>query len=158
MDKNKIESNVLTVSEIAEKAGVSRNKVWSYIRRNKIEAVEKKNKVFKFDSDIISEISKKQEGKQARNNNSNNNSVASESVLSVLKKQLEANQEIIKSQQKQIEKQQETIDYFKSENIALRLDNSKKIKLLEDAQRKKDAVSENNLKQERNKHWWQRLF
>ena len=78
--------------------------------------------------------------------------------MSVLKKQLEANQEIIKSQQKQIEKQQETIDYFKSENIALRLDNSKKIKLLEDAQRKKDAVSENNLKQERNKHWWQRLF
>ena len=60
MDKNKIESNVLTVSEIAEKAGVSRNKVWGYIRRNKIEAVEKKNKVFKFDSDIISEISKKQ--------------------------------------------------------------------------------------------------
>ena len=158
MDKNKIESNVLTVSEIAEKAGVSRNKVWSYIRRNKIEAVEKKNKVFNFYSDIISEISKKQEGKQARNNNSNNNSVASESVLSVLRKQLEANQEIIKSQQKQIEKQQETIDYFKSENIALRLDNSKKIKLLEDAQRKKDAVSENNLKQERNKHWWQRLF
>ncbi len=159
MGKGKIESNILTVSEIAEKAGVSRNKVWSYIRRNKIEAVEKKNKVFKFDSDIISEISKKQEGKQARNNNSNNNnSVASESVLSVLKKQLEANQEIIKSQQKQIEKQQETIDYFKSENIALRLDNSKKIKLLEDAQRKKDAVSENNLKQERNKHWWQRLF
>ena len=158
MGKGKIESNILTVSEIAEKAGVSRNKVWSYIRRNKIEAVEKKNKVFKFDSDIISEISKKQEGKQARNNNSNNNSVASESVLSVLKKQLEANQEIIKSQQKQIEKQQETIDYFKSENIALRLDNSKKIKLLEDSQRKKDAVSENNLKQERNKHWWQRLF
>lgn len=158
MGKGKIESNILTVSEIAEKAGVSRNKVWSYIRRNKIEAVEKKNKVFKFDSDLISEISKKQEGKQARNNNSNNNSVASESVLSVLKKQLEANQEIIKSQQKQIEKQQETIDYFKSENIALRLDNSKKIKLLEDAQRKKDAVSENNLKQERNKHWWQRLF
>lgn len=158
MGKGKIESNILTVSEIAEKAGVSRNKVWSYIRRNKIEAVEKKNKVFKFDSDIISEISKKQEGKQARNNNSNNNSVASESVLSVLKKQLEANQEIIKSQQKQIEKQQETIDYFKSENIALRLDNSKKINLLEDAQRKKDAVSENNLKQERNKHWWQRLF
>lgn len=158
MSGKKIENSVLTVSEIAKKAGVSRNKVWSYIRRNKIEAVEKKNKVFKFDSDIISEISKKQEGKQARNNNSNNNSVASESVLSVLKKQLEANQEIIKSQQKQIEKQQETIDYFKSENIALRLDNSKKIKLLEDAQRKKDAVSENNLKQERNKHWWQRLF
>lgn len=158
MGKGKIESNILTVSEIAEKAGVSRNKVWSYIRRNKIEPIEKKNKVFKFDSDIVLKIKKKQEKKQTRNDNSNNNSVASESVLSVLKKQLEANQEIIKSQQKQIEKQQETIDYFKSENIALRLDNSKKIKLLEDAQRKKDAVSENNLKQERNKHWWQRLF
>lgn len=158
MGKGKIESNILTVSEIAEKAGVSRNKVWSYIRRNKIEPIEKKNKVFKFDSDIVLKIKKKQEKKQTRNDNSNNNSVASESVLSVLKKQLEANQEIIKSQQKQIEKQQETIDYFKSENIALRLDNSKKVKLLEDAQRKKDAVSENNLKQERNKHWWQRLF
>ena len=158
MSKGKIESNILTVSEIAEKADVSRNKVWSYIRRNKIEPIEKKNKVFKFDSDIVLKIKKKQEKKQTRNDNSNNNSVASESVLSVLKKQLEANQEIIKSQQKQIEKQQETIDYFKSENIALRIDNSKKIKLLEDAQRKKDAVSENNLKQERNKHWWQRLF
>ena len=158
MGKGKIESNILTVSEIAEKADVSRNKVWSYIRRNKIEPIEKKNKVFKFDSDIVLKIKKKQEKKQTRNDNSNNNSVASVSVLSVLKKQLEANQEIIKSQQKQIEKQQETIDYFKSENIALRLDNSKKIKLLEDAQRKKDAVSENNLKQERNKHWWQRLF
>ena len=158
MGKGKNESNILTVSEIAEKADVSRNKVWSYIRRNKIEPIEKKNKVFKFDSDIVLKIKKKQEKKQTRNDNYNNNSVASESVLSVLKKQLEANQEIIKSQQKQIEKQQETIDYFKSENIALRLDNSKKIKLLEDAQRKKDAVSENNLKQERNKHWWQRLF
>lgn len=157
MGKGKIESNILTVSEIAEEADVSRNKVWSYIRRNKIEPIEKKNKVFKFDSDIVLKIKKKQEKKQTRNDNSNN-SVASESVFSVLKKQLEANQEIIKSQQKQIEKQQETIDYFKSENIALRLDNSKKIKLLEDAQRKKDAVSENNLKQERNKHWWQRLF
>lgn len=160
MDKNKIENSILTVSEIAEKAGVSRNKAWSYIRRNKIKPVDKQSKVFKFDSKIVLEIKKKQQKKQNKNSDSNYNSTVSESVLSVLKKQLEANQEIIKNQQKQIEKQQETIDYFKSENMALRIDNSKKMKLLEDNQKKQDAISESEVKEEKRKnlHWWQKLF
>lgn len=39
MAKKQIENEVLTVSEIAEKAGVSRNLVWSYVRKHRIKPV-----------------------------------------------------------------------------------------------------------------------
>lgn len=151
MAKKQIESKVLTVSEIAEKAGVSRNKVWSYIRRKKIEPVEKKNKVFKFNASIVLEIKRKQEKKQVKNISTTDNSAISSTVLEILQKQLEIKDD-------QIRKQQETIEYLKNENISFRLESNKQKKLLEDKQAKLDAVSENDLKQEKNKHWWQRLF
>ena len=150
MGKGKI--NVLTVSEIAKEAGVSRNKVWSYIRRNKIEPVEKKNKVFKFDSSIVLKIKEKQKKKQIKNSRSVSSSVDSSVVFEMLQKQLEIKDE-------QIKQQQEMIDYLRSENISFRLESSKQKKLLEDRQAKLDAISGSDLKQERsNKHWWQKLF
>lgn len=152
MAKKQIESKVLTVSEIAEKAGVSRNKVWSYIRRKKIEPVEKKNKVFKFNASIVLEIKRKQEKKQVKNISTTDNSAISSTVLEILQKQLEIKDD-------QIRKQQETIEYLKNENMSFRLEASKQKKLLEDKQAKLDAISESDLKRkENNKHWWQRLF
>lgn len=152
MAKKQIESKVLTVSEIAEKAGVSRNKVWSYIRRKKIEPVEKKNKVFKFNASIVLEIKRKQEKKQVKNISTTDNSAISSTVLEILQKQLEIKDD-------QIRKQQETIEYLKNENISFRFEASKQKKLLEDKQAKLDAISESDLKRkENNKHWWQRLF
>ena len=152
MAKKQIESKVLTVSEIAEKAGVSRNKVWSYIRRKKIEPVEKKNKVFKFNASIVLEIKIKQEKKQVKNISTTDNSAISSTVLEILQKQLEIKDD-------QIRKQQETIEYLKNENISFRLEASKQKKLLEDKQAKLDAISESDSKRkENNKHWWQRLF
>ncbi|MDE1535528.1 helix-turn-helix domain-containing protein [Lactobacillus gasseri] len=152
MAKKQIETKVLTVSEIAEKAGVSRNKVWSYIRRKKIEPVEKKNKVFKFNASIVLEIKRKQEKKQVKNISTTDNSAISSTVLEILQKQLEIKDD-------QIRKQQETIEYLKNENISFRLEASKQKKLLEDKQAKLDAISESDLKRkENNKHWWQRLF
>lgn len=149
MNEEKIENSILTVSEIAEEAGVSRNKVWSYIRRNKIKPVEKNNKVFKFDSSIVSEISEKQKKKQVKNSKNVDNGVVSNTVLEILQKQLEI-------KDNQIKKQQETIDYLKNENIAFRLKSGKQKKLLEDKQSKLDAISENDLKRKENgKHWWQ---
>lgn len=158
MNKDRIENNVLTVSEIAKKVGVSRNKVWSFIRRNEIKPVEKKNKVFRFDSSVVLEMKEKQQKKQRKNSYSDVNNAVSDSVLEILKKQLQDKQETIRNQQKQIEKQQETIDYFKNENIALRLDNSKKVKLLEDNQKKQDAVSENDLKTAKKQGFWSKIF
>ncbi|WP_173007813.1 helix-turn-helix domain-containing protein, partial [Lactobacillus helveticus] len=89
MAKKQIETKVLTVSEIAEKAGVSRNKVWSYIRRKKIEPVKKKNKVFKFNASIVLEIKRKQEKKQVKNISTTDSSAISSTVLEILQKQLE---------------------------------------------------------------------
>ena len=63
MIKKQIESKVLTVSEIAEKVDVTRNVVWSYIRRNKIKPVVKEKKNFKFDSEIVLKIKKEQKKK-----------------------------------------------------------------------------------------------
>ncbi|MFK5221647.1 helix-turn-helix domain-containing protein [Lactobacillus helveticus] len=152
MAKTQIESKVLTVSEIAEKASVSRNKVWSYIRRKKIEPVKKKNKVFKFNASIVLEIKRKQEKKQVKNISTTDSSAISSTVLEILQKQLEIKDD-------QIRKQQETIEYLKNENISFRLEASKQKKLLEDKQAKLDAISESDLKRkENNKHWWQRLF
>lgn len=57
MTKKKIDNNSLTVSEIAEKAGVSKNLVWSYVRKHRIKPVAKQNRKYRFDSTWI--ISKK---------------------------------------------------------------------------------------------------
>ena len=102
MAKKQIESKVLTVSEIAEKAGVSRNKVWSYIRRKKIEPVEKKNKVFKFNASIVLEIKRKQEKKQVKNISTTDNSAISSTVLEILQKQLEIKDDQIRKQQNRL--------------------------------------------------------
>lgn len=149
-EKKKIDK-LLTVSEIAKNAGVSRNKVWAYLRKNKIKPIKKEKNIYYFDSQIISKIKKKHGKKQERNSNFQTENIVSKNVLEILEKQLE-------EKQKTIEKQQETIDYFKNENLALRLENNKKQKLLEDNQRKQEAISENDLETEKKQGFWSRLF
>lgn len=152
MAKKQIESKVLTVSEIAEKAGVSRNKVWSYIRRNKIEPVSKKSGQFKFDSKIVLEIEDEQQKKRIEKNKKENNAGISVTVLEIFKKQLE-------KKDQQIEDQAKTIDFLKGEILRARLDNQKKEKLLEDAHDKVEAVSASDVgKNSKKLHWWNRLF
>ena len=151
MEEKKKLNKLLTVSEIAENAGVSRNKVWSYLRKNKVKPVRKEKNIYYFDSKIVLKIEKKHNKKQKRNSSIHNENIVSKNVLEILEKQLE-------DKQRTIEKQQETIDYFKNENLALRLENNKKQKLLEDNQRKQEAIYENDLKTDKNKGFWGRLF
>lgn len=151
MEEKKKLNKLLTVSEIAENAGVSRNKVWSYLRKNKIKPVKKEKNIYYFDNKIVSKIEKKHKKKQEKNRGVQSENIVSKNVLEILEKQLE-------DKQRTIEKQQETIDYFKSENLALRLENSKKQKLLEDNQRKQEAISENDLETEKKQGFWSRLF
>lgn len=149
MVKKQIESKFLTVSEIAQKANVTRNKVWSYIRKNGIKPKSKKGKTYQFDSQIVSELIQKQRKKQVKTDN-NKNIAVSDDVLKIFQKQLE-------TKDKQIERLQNTVDYFQKENLALRLESSKQKKLIADKNNKLNAVSENDLKTEK-KHWWQSLF
>ena len=149
MVKKQIESKFLTVSEIAEKANVTRNKVWSYIRKNGIKPKSKKGKTYQFDYQIVSELIQKQRKKQVKTDN-NKNIAVSDDVLKIFQKQLE-------TKDKQIERLQNTVDYFQKENLALRLESSKQKKLIADKNNKLNAVSENDLKAEK-KHWWQSLF
>lgn len=151
MSKKQIESKSLTVSEIAEKTGVSRNLVWSYIRKNKIKPVIKEKKNFRFDFSIVSEIKKKQEKKQQKNNKKDENETVSDAVLEIMHEQL-------KIKDKQIEKQNETIDFLRSELIRAQLENSKNRKLLEDKQKKEDAMNAENLKTDEKKSFWRKLF
>lgn len=148
MIKKQIEDKSLTVSEIAENADVSRNIVWSYIRKNKIKPIIKEKKNFRFDSSIVLEIKKKQEKKQQRNSEKEENDTVSGNVLEILHEQLKVKDE-------QIEKQNETIEFLRSEVISARLEAKKNQKLLDDAKKKEEAVSANELKQEENKKkWW----
>ena len=151
MIKKQIEDKSLTVSEIAEKVGVSRNLVWSYIRKNKIKPVIKEKKNFRFDSSIVSEIKEKQEKKQEKNSKKEENDFVSDAVLEILHEQLKVKDE-------QIEKQNETIEFLRSELIHAQLENSKNRKLLEDAQKKNDAVSAEDLKTDEKKSFWRKLF
>lgn len=151
MEEKKKLNKLLTVSEIADNVGVSRNKVWSYLRKNKIKPVRKEKNIYYFDSKIVSKIEKKHNKKQEKNSNVQSESIVSKNVLEILEKQLE-------DKQRTIEKQQETIDYFRNENLALKLENNKKQKLLEDNQRKQEAISENDLKTDKKKGFWGRLF
>ena len=154
MKNNEIESKFITVKEIAEKTGTTRNVVWSYIRKHKIKVAKKVKNKNLYDKQIVSKIKLEMKNKQNKNNSSEVNNSVSENVFKILEKQLEDKQRVI-------EKQQETIDYFKKENIALRFENNRKQKLLEDSQKKQEAISENDLKTKQetySKHWWQRIF
>lgn len=150
--EDKSEDKSLTVSEIAKKANVSRNLVWAYIRKNKIKAIVKEKKHFEFDSSIVSEIKEKQKKKQEKSSEKVDNDVVSGNVLEILHEQLKIKDE-------QIKKQQETIDFLRSELIQSQLDNRKNQKLLEDVQKKNNAVSAEDLKKgEEKKSFWSKLF
>lgn len=152
MGKEKIESSVLTVSEIAEKADVSRSLVWSYIRKNKLKPIRKNGNTFKFDSKIVLEIKKKQEKKQENKSKKDENKVVSNDVLEILHEQLNVKDE-------QIRRQAETIEFLRSEVVQARLENKQTQKLLESEQQKNEAISASDLKQkEKKQSWWQRLF
>lgn len=152
MTKKQIEDKSLTVSEIAEKADVSRSLVWSYIRKNKLKPIRKNGNTFKFDSKIVLEIKKKQEKKQENKSKKDENKVVSNDVLEILHEQLNVKDE-------QIRRQAETIEFLRSEVVQARLENKQTQKLLESEQQKNEAISASDLKQkEKKQSWWQRLF
>lgn len=153
MIKKQIESKVLTVSEIAEKVDVTRNVVWSYIRRNKIKPVVKEKKNFKFDSEIVLKIKKEQKKKQFKDDKNRGVDSVSKDVLEILHEQLKVKDE-------QIKEQAEIINFLRSEVVQARLESKKQQELLEDFQNKEKAVSADELKKdnEKKRHWWQKLF
>ena len=151
MAKKQIESKVLTVSEIAEKAGVSRNLVWSYVRKHRIKPVAEQNRKYRFDSSIVLKIKEKQEKKQVKVDENKSSDNISKDVLEILKNQLEI-------KDKQIRDQQQTIDFLRSEVIKARFEERKKQELLEDTKSKVEAISANGLKHKEKRRWWQRLF
>ena len=153
MIKKQIESKVLTVSEIAEKVDVTRNVVWSYIRRNKIKPVVKEKKNFKFDSEIVLKIKKEQKKKQFKDDKNRGVDSVSKDVLEILHEQLKVKDE-------QIKEQAEIINFLRSEVVQARLESKKQQKLLEDFKNKEKAVSADELKKdnEKKRHWWQKLF
>lgn len=153
MIKKQIESKVLTVSEIAEKVDVTRNVVWSYIRRNKIKPVVKEKKNFKFDSEIVLKIKKEQKKKQFKDDKNRGVDSVSKDVLEILHEQLKVKDE-------QIKEQAEIINFLRSEVVQARLESKKQQELLEDFQNKEKAVSADELKKdnEKKRHWWQKMF
>lgn len=153
MIKKQIESKVLTVSEIAEKVDVTRNVVWSYIRRNKIKPVVKEKKNFKFDSEIVLKIKKEQKKKQFKDDKNRGVDSVSKDVLEILHEQLKVKDE-------QIKEQAEIINFLRSEVVQARLESKKQQKLLEDFKNKEKAVSADELKKdnEKKRRWWQKLF
>lgn len=153
MIKKQIESKVLTVSEIAEKVDVTRNIVWSYIRRNKIKPVVKEKKNFKFDSEIVLKIKKEQKKKQFKDDKNRGVDSVSKDVLEILHEQLKVKDE-------QIKEQAEIINFLRSEVVQARLESKKQQKLLEDFKNKEKAVFADELKKdnEKKRHWWQKLF
>ena len=166
MVKKQIENKALTVSEIAEKAGVSRNLVWSYIRKNKIKPILKEKKNFKFDSEIVLKIKEKQKKKQQKNNEKEGNGTVSDTVLEILQKQLEEKDNQLARKDKQLDKKDEqlkslndTIDFLKGEVLQVRLENQKTRKLLEEKQKKEDALTAEDLaKDEKKTSFWGKLF
>lgn len=150
MAKKQIESKFLTVSEIAEKADVSRSLVWAYIRKNKIKPISKKSNKFRFDSNLVSEIWQKQAKKQEKKSEEVKSDVVSKDVLEILREQL-------KVKDNQIKEQGETINFLRGEVLRAQLESRKAQKLLEDKREKENAVSADKLK-EKKLHWWQKLF
>ena len=166
MNKKQIESRSLTVTEIAEKAGVSRNLVWSYIRKNKVKPILKEKKNFKFDSEIVLKIKEKQKKKQQKSNEKEENGTVSDTVLEILQKQLEEKDDQLARKDKQLDKKDEqlkslndTIDFLKGEVLQVRLENQKTRKLLEEKQKKEDALTAEDLaKDEKKTSFWSKLF
>lgn len=149
MSKNRIEESGLSVSEIADRLGVSRSLVWSYINKSKVKPISKKKNKFKFDSEIVLKIKERQNKKKKEEIKNYDNSI-SKDVLEILREQL-------KIKDDQIKEQGETINFLKGEVLRAQLESRKVQKLLEDKQQKEKAVSADKLK-EGKLHWWQKLF
>ena len=149
MSKNRIEESGLSVSEIADRLGVSRSLVLSYINKSKVKPISKKKNKFKFDSEIVLKIKERQNKKKKEEIKNYDNSI-SKDVLEILREQL-------KIKDDQIKEQGETINFLKGEVLRAQLESRKVQKLLEDKQQKEKAVSADKLK-EGKLHWWQKLF
>ena len=149
MNKNQIEDEGLSVSEIADRLGVSRSLVWSYINKNKVKPIGKKKNKFKFNSEIVLKIQERQNKNKTEEVKNDGNSI-SKDVLEILREQLKVKDD-------QIKEQGETINFLRGEVLQAQLESRKAQKLLEDQQVKEKAVSADKLKKEK-LHWWQRLF
>lgn len=176
MVQKKIEKELFTVSEIAKKVGITRNKTWAYIRKSRIKPAKISDNTFYFDLATVSEIRKKYRKKQYKNSDLGDNSVNLDYIFDMIAKLSESNQDLLQkqhedfekqqktiqklleNQQKIIDQQQETIDYFKQENLALRLENRENRKLLEENRKKQDAISETEIKTEKKRTLWDKLF
>lgn len=147
----------LSVSEIAKEANVSRNLVWSYIRKHKIEPASKKGKKFKFDSEIVSKIKKKQDKKQSQNNDKVGDYAISESVLEIFKKQLE-------EKDKQIEKLQDNLKFAQLAAVDSKKKQDEQAKLIEHHETNYDELKQENedlkkqLEELKDRGFWDRLF
>lgn len=151
---------LLSVSEIAKEAGVSRNLVWAYIRKNKIKPVEN-GKKFKFDSRIVSEIKEKQAKKHDKSTVSK---AISENVLEILEKQLA-------TKDKQIERLEESLKFAQLSAIDSKKAQDEQAKRIEHSDSNLDSLKQENdalekenedLKKEleelKNRGFWDRML
>lgn len=147
--KKEVENTVLSVSEIAKTTGINRNTIWSFIKRNKIEPKNKKGRVSYFDKSIVSKIDAKYNKTKIKQSNYN----VPEDVSKQLLKQIDKLNRRIDKKEEQIEKLTDAVEYFRQENVSLKLEGAKQKKELEDTKSKLLALPEKEEKRAK-KHWW----
>lgn len=149
------DSHLLKVNEIAKKAGVSRNVVWHYIKKNHIKPEKDDVKPFLFSADLVSAIvsehtetheqAQKQTQKQKQEESHNiNDSVVSSPVFELLQKQIDALNKQIEFKDKQLENQRSDIEYYQKQLVDTRLELKNNQKLLDSAQNHKQTNAEEN--------------
>lgn len=155
------DSRLLKVNEIAEKAGVSRNVVWHYIKKNHIKPKKHDTKPYLFDANLVSKVvskhrktrkqthEKTQTQTQTNTKESSNNAVYAD-VLKMFQTQIENLTKQIEFKDKQLEQQRHDIEYFQKQVIDTRIELKNNQKLLDSVQNHKETnVEENNqLKEE----------
>lgn len=113
-----------TVKEIADELGVDKQRVYRIIKRNRINEVVQDGQVKRYD-EVVQNLVKSEllhiEPHHNRINEPHQNRIndaVSEAVVALLKNELEAKNELIKAQQKTIDRLTSTVEAYSQKELA----------------------------------------
>lgn len=144
-----------TVKEIADELGVDKQKVYRIIKKNRFNETVQDGQVKRFDEAVQSFVKSELFHGKPHQNHFNEphqnriNEAVSEAVLALLKSELEAKNELIKAQQKTIERLTSTIEAYSQKELAGKMIEGQRI-----LESKGDIVNEPVKLELKNKSKW----
>lgn len=114
---------LLTVKEIANELGVDKQTVYRIIKKNRINAAVQEGQLNRYDKAVKSIVESELPNREPHQNRINepHQNCINEAVVALLQKELEAKNELIKAQQKTIDRLTSTVEAYSQKELAGKL-------------------------------------